>query len=56
MQTGAKLGMCSLNDDLIRLVKERVIDPIEAYQKCVEKSDLESRLRVAGFPLPSPGL
>ncbi|MBW2238744.1 MAG: type IV pili twitching motility protein PilT, partial [Deltaproteobacteria bacterium] len=52
MQTGAKLGMCSLNDDLIRLVKERVIDPVEAYQKCVEKSDLESRLRVAGFSLP----
>jgi len=56
MQTGAKLGMCSLNDDLIRLVKERVVDPVEAYQKCVEKSDMESRLRVAGFSLPSPGM
>lgn len=56
MQTGAKLGMCSLNDDLIRLVKERVVDPVEAYQKCVEKGDLESRLRVAGFSLPSPGV
>ena len=55
MQTGAKLGMCSLNGDLIRLVKEQVVDPVEAYQKCVEKSDMESRLRVAGFSLPSPG-
>jgi twitching motility protein PilT len=56
MQTGAKLGMCSLNDDLIRLVKERVVDPVEAYQKCVEKGDMETRLRVAGFSLPSPGV
>ncbi len=29
---------------------------VEAYQKCVEKGDMETRLRVAGFSLPPPGL
>ena len=51
MQTGAKLGMRLLNDDLIRLVKARLVDPAEAYQKCVEKSDMESKLRAAGLGL-----
>ncbi len=51
MQTGAKLGMRSLSDDLIRLVKERKVDPLEAYRKSIDKSDMENRLRVAGFGL-----
>ncbi|MCK5379560.1 MAG: type IV pilus twitching motility protein PilT [Acidobacteria bacterium] len=51
IQTGAKLGMRSLSDDLMRLVKERKVDPLEAYRKCVDKSDMENRLRVAGFGL-----
>ncbi len=51
IQTGARLGMRSLSDDLIRLVKERKVDPIEAYQKSIDKSDMENRLRVAGFGL-----
>ncbi len=55
MQTGAKIGMRSLNDDLIRLVKERLVEPVEAYRNSVDKADLESRLRVAGFSLPSTG-
>ena len=49
MQTGAKHGMRSLNDDLIRLVKARTVEPLEAHRKSIDKSDMESRLRVAGF-------
>lgn len=51
IQTGGKLGMRSLSDDLIRLVKERKVDPLEAYHKSIDKSDMENRLRVAGFGL-----
>ncbi len=51
MQTGARLGMRSLADDLIRLVKERKVEPLEAYRKSIDKSDMENRLRVAGFGL-----
>jgi len=55
MQTGARLGMRSLSDDLIRLVKERKVEPLEAYRKSTDKSDMENRLRVAGFPLKTVG-
>ncbi len=55
MQTGGKLGMRSLTDDLIRLVKTRVVAPEEAYQKCTDRADMATRLRAAGFPMQDVG-
>ncbi len=49
MQTGGKLGMRLLNDDLMRLVKEELIAPEEAYKACVDKVTMINKLRVAGF-------
>jgi len=51
IQTSAKLGMRLLNDDLLRLVRERTVAPDEAYAKSVDKQDMAVKLRTAGFPL-----
>jgi twitching motility protein PilT len=50
IQTGKKLGMQLLNDDLLRLARERLIDAEEAFQKAMDKADMTNKLRVAGFP------
>lgn len=47
MQTGKKLGMTILNEELARLVNEGVIEHEEAMSKTVDKKDLEKRLRGA---------
>jgi twitching motility protein PilT len=49
IQTGKRLGMRLLNEDLLRLVKERSIEPTEAYLKAIDKTDLANKLRTAGF-------
>jgi twitching motility protein PilT len=49
IQTGGKLGMRMLNDDLVRLVKQRLVEPEEAYHKAVDKQDMAVKLRTAGF-------
>ena len=49
IQTSGKLGMRLLNDDLLRLVKERLVAPEEAYLKAVDKQDMAAKLRTAGF-------
>ena len=49
MQTGKKFGMCMLNDYLLRLVKERKVEPKEAYIKSVDKSGLVGLLRSNGI-------
>ena len=51
MQTGSKMGMSLLNDSLMRLVRNRVVTPEEAYLKAVEKLDLENRLKQSGIYL-----
>ena len=48
MQTGKKFGMCMLNDYLLRLVKERKVEPKEAYIKAVDKSGLVGLMRSNG--------
>ena len=40
MQTGKKEGMTLLNEELVRLVKEDLVDPKEAYAKAEDKEDL----------------
>ena len=49
LQTGRNVGMCTLNDDLLRLVREGSVDPDQAYAKAIEKKDMASRLQAAGF-------
>ena len=43
MQTGRGQGMVLLNDSLFELVKSGQVEPREAYQKAVNKSDLLAR-------------
>ncbi|MHC4506534.1 MAG: type IV pilus twitching motility protein PilT [Planctomycetota bacterium] len=49
IQTGRKLGMQTLNDSLLDLVKRDIVDPAEAYRQSVDKSDMSSKLKVGGF-------
>jgi len=49
MQTGKKFGMCMLNDNLIKLVKERKVEPKEAYIKAVDKTSLVGLMRGNGI-------
>jgi hypothetical protein len=38
-----------LNTHLIELVRQQVVEPQEAYHKAVDKTDIETKLRAAGF-------
>ena len=49
IQTGKRLGMQLLNEDLLRLVKEHTIGAQEAYLKAIDKNDMTNKLRTAGF-------
>jgi len=40
MQTATREGMTLLNQELGRLVKEGIVDPMEAYSKAVDRPDL----------------
>lgn len=51
MQTGSKVGMCLLNDSLLKHVKDKVVDPMEAYIKSVNKGDMVTKLEGAGFKI-----
>jgi twitching motility protein PilT len=53
IQTQRKLGMETLNDALVSLVKSKSIEPEEAYLKAVERKDMLARLRVLGYNLDS---
>ena len=51
IQTGRKLGMRMLNDDILGLVQNGLVDPEEAYLKCVDKGDMAMKLQAAGHRL-----
>ena len=51
IQTQKKLGMETLNDALMHLVKSKTIEAEEAYVKSAEKKDMASRLRALGYNL-----
>ncbi len=48
MQTGMKLGMCLLNDSLMKHVNAGVVEPLQAYIKAVNKQDMAAKLSAAG--------
>lgn len=45
MSIGKKLGMQTLNDSLMDLVKKDIVSPEEAYIKAVDKDELTKRLK-----------
>ncbi len=49
IQTGGQLGMQLLNDHLIKLVRQEIVEPEEAYHKSVDKGNLLTKIRAAGF-------
>jgi len=49
IQTGKRMGMQLLNAHLVELVRQEIVDPDEAYLKAVDKSDIMSKIRAAGF-------
>ena len=49
MQTGKKVGMVTLNDSLMELVKRDLVEPHEAYYKSVDKESFKRMLERGGY-------
>ena len=49
MQMGGKLGMRLMNDALFEHVKNKAVDPVEAYLKAVHKDDFLKKCQGAGI-------
>ncbi|MBA3937938.1 MAG: type IV pilus twitching motility protein PilT [Planctomycetes bacterium] len=49
MQTGARYGMQLLNDALEKLVKADSVEPMEAYDRSIDKEDMAKKLLALGF-------
>ncbi|HPA77395.1 MAG TPA: PilT/PilU family type 4a pilus ATPase [Kiritimatiellia bacterium] len=55
MQTGKSEGMQVFNDELIRLIRDGVITPKEAYLKAIDKIEVLKKITEAGFTLDLQG-
>jgi twitching motility protein PilT len=51
MQTSKHLGMVTLNESLLELVKAKKVEPLEAYMKSVQKAELKSALQKMGITI-----
>ncbi|MBX3157683.1 MAG: type IV pilus twitching motility protein PilT [Deltaproteobacteria bacterium] len=51
MQTGKDVGMITLNDSLLDLVKAKKVEPLEAYMKSVNKAELKAALQKLGHTI-----
>jgi twitching motility protein PilT len=51
MQTGKKHGMQMMNDALLELIRQKQVDPEEAYRNSLDKTSFVSQLRNAGIQL-----
>ncbi|MDQ3264842.1 MAG: type IV pilus twitching motility protein PilT [Myxococcota bacterium] len=51
LQTGKALGMVTLNDALLDLVKRNLITPEEGIKKSVHKTEMKNAIERAGFKL-----
>ena len=49
MQTSKKIGMITMNDELMGLVEQRQVEPKEAYMKSVDKNAFVTSLKAKGF-------
>lgn len=54
MQTGRKLGMCLMNDNLMKLVKDGIVSPEEAMSKSNDKSGLTGAFQQANISYTAP--
>jgi twitching motility protein PilT len=55
MQTGRSQGMRTLNDALAELVRKGLVEPMEAYLKAVDKSELRTVLERDGYKIAVAG-
>ncbi|MEI6891729.1 MAG: type IV pilus twitching motility protein PilT [Pontiella sp.] len=51
MQTGKNVGMCTFADDLLSLVKRKIITSEEAYANAIDKPFLKKKLEEEHIPL-----
>lgn len=49
MQTSKRLGMMTMNDELMGLVEKKLVEPKEAYMKSVDKTSFVAGLKAKGF-------
>jgi len=49
LQTGKNLGMCTMNDSFLELVKSKTVTPQEAYDKALDKPNLLSLFEKNGI-------
>ena len=49
MQIGARYGMQLLNDALEKLVKSDTVEPMEAYDRSIDKEEMAKKLKALGF-------
>ena len=50
MQTGRSLGQRLMNDALVELIKDRKVEPMEAYLKCSDREAFIAACKRAGIP------
>jgi len=50
MQTGRSYGQRLMNDALVELIKDKKVEPLEAYLKCPDKESFISACKRAGIP------
>lgn len=53
MQTGKKLGMCKMEDTLMKLITDGLVEPIEAYRKANNKQEFKNMLDRQGIKIES---
>ena len=51
MQTNKKVGMVTMNDALLEVVNHKLVEPRDAWVKCVDKSAFEAMLKAKGHDL-----
>ena len=49
MQTSRGIGMATMNDSLLALVKDKTIEPSEAYFRTTDKNSLLAQFKGAGI-------
>ena len=49
MQTSKRIGMMTMNDELLGLVEQKQVEPKEAYMKSVDKASFVTSLKAKGF-------
>ena len=53
MQTGRGIGMVTMNDALLTLVKKKLVEPQEALNKATSKTEFKAQLERNGIKIPA---